>query len=146
MKFKQLALPLLFLFFIALTASGCEEPEQSFETGVTVKGRVIDWEGNPVRATVKVFQDFGGGRAGSGNYWNIPGWETPETRTDEEGCFVITGLKDYPELKTHQYYIMILPDHSHRAEPAGRWLPIDKLKDGEVVDLGLISVGKKIAY
>jgi len=64
----------------------------------------------------------------------------PLSRTDEDGRFMLE-LRDYPELKTHQYYLVFYPD-----EVGYRWtglyITMGNYKDGEVVDLGQIAINR----
>lgn len=56
-----------------------------YEAGITLTGRFVNADGQPVTGQVEVWQSWDIGRSGNVNHWNIPGWSIPTTRTDGGG-------------------------------------------------------------
>jgi len=115
------------------------------ENGVTLVGRVVDAEGNPLkRVRVEAWQSWEDAYASPVNYWKIPGWRMRTALTDEEGYFRLEGLIDYPEMKSRTYYIVFTPPGSGWAH-TGYYFPLKGLSEGDVVDWGTISVNRDLS-
>lgn len=132
-----LAVSLLVAAAQGLTVSPAEEP------GILLVGRVVDAFGSPLRAWVEAWQvsEFNA-RAGTDNYWRIPAWVMPRVRTDADGRFALR-LRDYPQLRTHQYYVVIKPDGEGWAH-TGFYLTMTRYRDGQTVDVGQIAVNRAL--
>ncbi|BAS29361.1 hypothetical protein [Limnochorda pilosa] len=111
------------------------------ETGVVLTGRVIEASGEPLRARVEAWQAWEHSYGSPVNYWKIPNWRMPVATTDAGGYFRLEDLIDYPEMKSHEYYIVIAPDRPGYAH-TGYYLDLTKHQEGEVIDWGTIAVNR----
>ena len=141
----KLGLILIGVLVASLVVAAAQGPGTSpaEEQGILVVGRVVDSSGQPLRAWVEAWQvsEFNA-RATGGNYWQIPGWVMPRARTDANGRFTLR-LRDYPQLRTHQYYVIVQPDGEGWAG-YGFYVTMTRYRDGQTVDVGQIAINREI--
>ncbi|BAS29365.1 carboxypeptidase-like regulatory domain-containing protein [Limnochorda pilosa] len=123
---------------VAVPAATYQPPDE----GITITGRVVNAEGEPLPATVSARQTWGRGISSTENYWKVPHWRMPQTRTDRDGYFELQGLHNYPQMENHMYYVVARPDDTSYDRFTGFYVDLTKYEDGAVVDWGTIVVNR----
>lgn len=120
-----------------------DEPPESAPPGtyqIVLTGQILDSHHRPLQGRIEAWQVYAyNAIAGKANYWNIPGWVMPVTRTDEDGRFDLL-LRDYPKLQYHQYYIIVVVVDEPGYKHFGMYITMTEHEDSAVVDLSQIVI------